>query len=131
MSPRTAPPMRPLGRCQSGLAAWDCGGMSLRTAPPMRPLGRCQPGLAAWGCCVPDTEAEVGATGEVLQPSIIIKAATKAAIVATPTNVLEIANGGELIMDQVALGRSCKVSWVDGRLGMSRTASTPLASSRC
>jgi len=100
--------------------------MSPRTAPPMRPLGCCQSGLAAWDCCVPDTEAEVGATGGVLQPSIVIKAATKAAIVVTSTNVLEIASGGELIMDRVALGRSCKISWVDGRLGMSRTASTPM-----
>src|SRR4051794_39672814 len=98
--------------------------MSPRTAPPMRPLERCRSGLAAWDCCVPDTEVEVGATGGVLQPSIVIKTATTAAIVVTSTNVLEIASGGELIMDQVALGRSCKVSWVDGRLGMSRTAST-------
>jgi hypothetical protein len=100
--------------------------MPPRTAPFMRPLVRGQSGLAAWDCCVPGAEVEVGATGGVLQPSIVIKAATKAAIVVTSTNVLEIASGGELIMDQVALGRSCKVLWVDGRLGMSRTASTPI-----
>jgi len=49
---------------------------------------------------MPDTEVEVGAMGEVLQPPIVTKAATKAAIVVTSIDVLEIAG--------VALDRSRK-----------------------
>jgi hypothetical protein len=77
--------------------------MSPRTAPPVRPLGCCQSGLAAWNCCVPGAEVEIGATGGVLQPPIVInkKAATRVALVVTSTNVFEIASGGELIMNQL------------------------------
>jgi hypothetical protein len=82
--------------------------MSPRTTPPMRPLVRGQSGLAAWDCCVPGAEVEVGATGGVLQPPIVVMAATTAATMVTLINVLEIAGGGEVVMDQVALGRSCK-----------------------
>lgn len=67
----------------------------------MRPLWSCQSGLAAWDC-VPGADVEIGATGGVLQPPIVInkKAATRVAIVVTSTNVLEIVSGGELIINQ-------------------------------